>query len=98
MVEFQVLSPSSPNADPDLISNLAIDISLDEEHRSNYYQHSKTGSSIDSGSVCRTPSDITKNVTFNPQVTISLSPSFTPPSCAAASQRAQGLVYVATLF
>lgn len=57
--------------DPDLISNFAIDLNLDEEHRSlqffNRTSDSSKPNSVDSGSVCRTPSD-TKNVTFNPQV------------------------------
>jgi hypothetical protein len=57
--------------DPDLISNFAIDLNLDEEHRSLQFvsRNSDTSkpNSVDSGSVCRTPSD-TKNVTFNPQV------------------------------
>lgn len=63
------MSPMSPQEmDQDLISNLAIDLSLDEEHRSIQFPPSKPSSSVDSGSVCRTPSDVQKNVTFNPQV------------------------------
>ncbi|XP_060532736.1 diacylglycerol lipase-alpha isoform X2 [Cylas formicarius] len=65
----QLLSPSSPqDIDPDFVSNLAIDLSLDEEHRSIQFHQNKQESSVDSGSMCRTPSDTTKNVTFNPQV------------------------------
>uniref|UniRef100_A0AAR5Q0G7 Diacylglycerol lipase-alpha n=1 Tax=Dendroctonus ponderosae TaxID=77166 RepID=A0AAR5Q0G7_DENPD len=65
----QVLTPGTPQElDPDIISNLAIDLASDEEHRSIQFLQSKASSSIDSGSVCRTPSDTTKNVTFNPQV------------------------------
>lgn len=58
-----VLSPSTPQ-DPDVISNFAIDLILDEEHRSTLVGKAN---SVDSGSTCRTPSDA-KNVTFNPQV------------------------------
>lgn len=69
MNDFQVLTPGTPQElDPDIISNLAIDLASDEEHRSIQFLQSKASSSIDSGSVCRTPSDTTKNVTFNPQV------------------------------
>lgn len=53
-----------------MISNFAIDLNLDEEHRSSQFTNRNDTSkpnSIDSGSACRTPSD-TKNVTFNPQV------------------------------
>ncbi|CAH1129425.1 unnamed protein product [Ceutorhynchus assimilis] len=65
----QLLSPSTPQElDPDIISNLAIDLASDDVHRSIQFQPSKPSSSIDSGSVCRTPSDTIKNVTFNPQV------------------------------
>ncbi|KAF7279477.1 hypothetical protein GWI33_007192 [Rhynchophorus ferrugineus] len=66
----QILSPGSPQElDPDILSNLAIDLSMDDEHRSiQFHPSSKASSSVDSGSVCRTPSDTTKNVTFNPQV------------------------------
>ncbi|CAG9829666.1 unnamed protein product [Diabrotica balteata] len=66
-----VMSPSTPIAmDQDMISNLAIDLNLDEDHRAIRFQKpsSQPSSSVDSGSVCRTPSDITKNVTFNPEV------------------------------
>ncbi|CAG9855011.1 unnamed protein product [Phyllotreta striolata] len=66
-----VTSPcSQQEIDQDLISNLAIDLNLDEEHRAIRIQKapSQISSSVDSGSVCRTPSDITKNVTFNPEV------------------------------
>ncbi|XP_056633606.1 diacylglycerol lipase-alpha isoform X2 [Diorhabda sublineata] len=67
-----VMSPCSPlPIDQDMISNLAIDLNLDEDHRSIKFQRqpsSQPSSSVDSGSVCRTPSDITKNVTFNPEV------------------------------
>lgn len=66
----QLLSPSTPqDVDPDVISNFAIDLNLDEVHRSMQFTQatsSKTAS-VDSGSTCRTPSEI-KNVTFNPQV------------------------------
>lgn len=61
-----VLSPSTP-IDSDVISNFAIDLNLDEEHRCSYYLQDSKPNSLDSGSTCRTPSD-TKNVTFNPQV------------------------------
>lgn len=59
--------------DQDLISNLAIDLNLEEEHRAIHIHRrppsqSQLSSSIDSGSMCRTPSDAPKNVTFNPQV------------------------------
>lgn len=68
----QILSPSTPQEiDPDLISNLAIDLNLDEENRSQIQvirdDSSIKANSVDSGSVCRTPSD-SKNVTFNPNV------------------------------
>lgn len=56
--------------DPDLITNFAIDLTLDEEHRSQISRLSNVESktnSVDSGSVCRTPSEA-KYVTFNPQV------------------------------
>lgn len=85
---FQVMSPCSPQEiDPDIISNLAIDLSLDEEHRSIHFQkapsRSQPSSSVDSGSMCRTPSDTTKNVTFNPQViTVDATvcqPRYSPP-------------------
>lgn len=63
-----VLSPSTPQeVDPDVISNFAIDLNLDEEHRSLQFLQGSKSNSVDSGSTCRTPSD-TKNVTFNPQV------------------------------
>nr|XP_015836274.1 PREDICTED: sn1-specific diacylglycerol lipase alpha [Tribolium castaneum] len=67
-----VQSPSTPqDMDPDIISNFAIDLNLDSEHRSLQFVTRSTETSkpnsVDSGSVCRTPSD-TKNVTFNPQV------------------------------
>ncbi|XP_044260165.1 diacylglycerol lipase-alpha isoform X2 [Tribolium madens] len=67
-----VQSPSTPqDIDPDIISNFAIDLNLDEEHRSLQFvsrsAETSKPNSVDSGSVCRTPSD-TKNVTFNPQV------------------------------
>lgn len=69
------LTPT-PTNDPDLLSNFAIDLTLDSEHRSQAsYEVATTASnsnskanSIDSGSMCRTPSDHAKNVTFNPQV------------------------------
>lgn len=68
------MSPCSPSEiDQDLISNLAIDLNLDEEHRA-IHIHSRRPpsqsqlSSLDSGSMCRTPSDVPKIVTFNPQV------------------------------
>lgn len=69
------MSPcSSAEIDQDLISNLAIDLNLDEEHRAIHIHsrrprsQSQFSSSVDSGSMCRTPSDVPKNVTFNPQV------------------------------
>lgn len=63
-----ILSPSTPQeVDPDVISNFAIDLNLDEEHRSLQFHQGSKPNSVDSGSTCRTPSD-TKNVTFNPQV------------------------------
>ncbi|KAL1488240.1 hypothetical protein ABEB36_015195 [Hypothenemus hampei] len=67
----QLLSPGTPQElDPDIVSNLAIDLASDDEPRSIQFttQGTKTNSSVDSGSVCRTPSDTIKNVTFNPQV------------------------------
>lgn len=77
----QILSPSTPQEiDPDLISNLAIDLNLDEENRSIIHNpilrddSSIKTNSIDSGSVCRTPSE-TRNVTFNPQV-INIDPKY----------------------
>lgn len=61
-------SPTTPQElDPDIISNFAIDLNLDEEHRSLQFLQGSKPNSVDSGSTCRTPSD-TKNVTFNPQV------------------------------
>lgn len=66
-----MLSPSSPQEiDPDFVSNLAIDLVSPDESRSiiQYHPNKPGSSSADSGSVCRTPSDTTKNVTFNPQV------------------------------
>lgn len=69
---------SPQEVDPDVISNFAIDLNLDEEHRSFQFcsqnvNSSKTNS-VDSGSVCRTPSE-GKNVTFNPQV-INIDPCY----------------------
>ncbi|KAK9886536.1 hypothetical protein WA026_016811 [Henosepilachna vigintioctopunctata] len=62
-----LLSPNSPDEfDQDMISNLAIDLNLQESKRSMNIYNSKSNS-VDSGSTCRTPSDC-KNVTFNPQV------------------------------
>lgn len=65
----QMFSPSTPQelTDPDIISNFAIDLNLDEEHRSLQFLQGSKPNSLDSGSTCRTPSD-GKNVTFNPQV------------------------------
>ncbi|KAG5893317.1 hypothetical protein JTB14_000276 [Gonioctena quinquepunctata] len=85
-----VMSPCSPqDVDQDLISNLAIDLNLEEHHRALFIHkppsitQSHPSSSVDSGSMCRTPSDTTKNVTFNPQV-IAVDPSpceqrYSPP-------------------
>lgn len=82
------MSPCSPQeVDQDLISNFAIDLNLDEEHRAIHFQkppsQSQQSSSVDSGSMCRTPSDTTKNVTFNPQVitvdAIICEPRYSPP-------------------
>lgn len=79
----QVLSPSTPQeVDPDLISNLAIDLNLEEENRSIQFHPiiltkddtSTKTNSIDSGSVCRTPSE-PRNVTFNTQV-FNIDPKF----------------------
>lgn len=59
--------------DPDVVSNFAIDLNLDQEHRSvQFLQTSENTSSskpnsVDSGSSCRTPLEV-KNVTFNPQI------------------------------
>ncbi|XP_066255734.1 diacylglycerol lipase-alpha isoform X3 [Euwallacea similis] len=65
----QLLSPGTPQElDPDILSNLAIDLASDDEPRTIQFHQSKSASSADSGSICRTPSDTTKNVTFNPQV------------------------------
>ncbi|XP_045466398.1 diacylglycerol lipase-alpha isoform X2 [Harmonia axyridis] len=62
-----LLSPNTPeDLDQDLLSNLAIDLNLQESNRSMHIYSSKSNS-VDSGSTCRTPSD-SKNVTFNPQV------------------------------
>ncbi|KAL3270811.1 hypothetical protein HHI36_021333 [Cryptolaemus montrouzieri] len=62
-----LLSPNSPEEmDQDMLSNLAIDLNLQETNRSMQIYSSKSNS-VDSGSTCRTPSD-SKNVTFNPQV------------------------------
>lgn len=83
------MSPCSPSEiDQDLISNLAIDLNLDEEHRAIHIHNrrppsqSQLSSSVDSGSMCRTPSDVPKNVTFNPQV-ITVDPTmcenYSPP-------------------
>ncbi|CAG9814969.1 unnamed protein product [Phaedon cochleariae] len=110
----QMTSPTSPyEIDPDLISNLAIDLNLDQEHRSLHFQkpptrsHSHPSSSIDSGSACRTPCDHPKNVTFNPQVvTVDASicdPPYSPPRwlhlfrSKTARQRAEPLPPVATV-
>nr|CAI5825929.1 unnamed protein product [Callosobruchus analis] len=64
--------PASQEIDQDLIANIAMDLNLDEKNRAICIQKttrmSQPSSSADSGSACRTPSDITKNVTFNPQV------------------------------
>lgn len=77
----QILSPSTPQEiDPDLISNLAIDLNLEEENRSAIHNpilkddSSTKGNSIDSGSVCKTPSE-PKYVTFSPQV-LNIDPKF----------------------
>lgn len=68
--------PLSPQEfDQDVVSNFAIDLNLDQEHRSLQFLQtslentsSSKPNSLDSGSTCRTtPSDV-KNVTFNPQV------------------------------
>ncbi|XP_074029499.1 inactivation no afterpotential E [Leptinotarsa decemlineata] len=86
----KAMSPCSPHdIDQDLISNLAIDLNLEEHHRAIHFHkpasstQSQPSSSIDSGSMCRTPSDITKNVTFNPQVIAvdpyPCEPRFSPP-------------------
>ncbi|ERL90856.1 hypothetical protein D910_08201 [Dendroctonus ponderosae] len=90
----QVLTPGTPQElDPDIISNLAIDLASDEEHRSIQFLQSKASSSIDSGSVCRTPSDTTKNVTFNPQViTVDTicEANYSPPKPTCAIKRTTG--------
>lgn len=68
------MSSCSPSEmDQDLISNLAIALNLNEDHRAiNIHKRPSSqgqqSSSIDSGSTCRTPSDVPKNVKFNPQV------------------------------
>lgn len=90
----QVLSPSTPQeVDPDLISNLAIDLNLEEENRSLQFHNpvillkddiSTKTNSIDSGSVCRTPSEH-KNVTFNPQV-INIDPKYISRTSPASSE------------
>lgn len=72
---------SNLTLDPDIISNFAIDLNLDEEHRSLQYvqltaETSKT-SSIDSGNTTR-PSSEVKNVTFNPEVININSPKVSP--------------------
>lgn len=55
--------------DPDILSNFAIDLQLDQQNRSTALSVSNTNSvSLDSGSVyCKTPSS-DRNVHFNPQV------------------------------
>lgn len=87
----QILSPSTPQEiDPDLISNLAIDLNLEEENRSIIHNpilrddSSIKTNSIDSGSVCRTPSE-TRNVTFNPQV-INIDPKYVCRTSPVASE------------
>lgn len=68
------MSSCSPSEmDQDLISNLAIALNLNEDHRAISLHNTpcsrgQQSSNTDSSSVCRTPSDITKNVKFNPQV------------------------------
>lgn len=69
------LPPTPQESDPDIISNFAIDLNLDQEHRSAQFVHasmetttsSSKPNSLDSGSSCRTPLEV-KNVTFNPQI------------------------------
>lgn len=60
--------PISPTVeeDPDVVSNLAIDLQLEEENRS--VQSRRPASSVDSGSACRTPVSEGRVVTFSPQV------------------------------
>lgn len=82
-----ILSPSTPQeTDPDLISNFAIDLNLPQQHQSLQFnqrnQETSKPNSVDSGSICRTPSE-PKNVTFNPQV-INIETSYTSrsPNCS----------------
>lgn len=80
------ISPTTTPQDPDIISNLAIDLMDEEHHQRSALQTGSSSSkpnSLDSVSVCRTPSD-TKNVTFNPQVInidVSEPASDTSPCC-----------------
>lgn len=87
----QILSPSTPQEiDPDLMANLAIDLNLDEENRSMQFCNPALiatpptkASSVDSGSICRTPSE-SKNVTFNTQV-INIDPKFVSRTSSVSS-------------
>lgn len=72
---------SNLTTDPDILSNFAIDLNLDEEHRSLQYTQlqaeASKASSIDSGGTSR-PSSEVKNVTFNPEVINISSPKPSP--------------------
>lgn len=90
----QILSPSTPlEIDPDVMANFAMDLNLEEENRAMHFVHpvlirndDNPGkeNSIDSGSICRTPSE-SKNVTFNPQV-INIDPKFVSRTSPVSSE------------
>lgn len=90
----QILSPSTPQEiDPDLMANFAMDLNLEEENRSMHFANPTLvrqeeipakANSVDSGSICRTPSE-SKNVTFNPQV-INIDPKFISRTSPASSE------------
>lgn len=82
--------PEPPILDPDAVSNFAIDLQLPERNQSAQFcmrnLPDNTGSSLDSGSTCRTPSEH-KNVTFNPQVVNIESPIRSPELKPRKSER-----------
>lgn len=75
----RLLSPTSPVIDQDVISNFAIDLNLQPQNRSMQIPQpnmTKSSPSIDSGSICKTPTTSdppSKSVSFNPQL---LNPNF----------------------
>lgn len=89
--EPQLLS-SPQDIDPDIISNFAIDLNLPQQNQSmqfnmrNQPENNSKTNSIDSGSMCRTPSEH-KNVTFNPQVINIESPIESPTFKTRKSDR-----------